>query len=74
MGVRVLADRGGDEACMYCSVTMWAFGPVFGRVSDLDAEEACEEFIRWHFEKHGDPRRATDTELIERMAEFAEGE
>jgi hypothetical protein len=29
MAVRILKDPIDNYSCMYCSVTMWAFGPIF---------------------------------------------
>lgn len=56
MGVRILSD--GDNAVLYCSTEMKAFGPVFSR-SDMgseehdaqgfcyDAETNVERFLDW---------------------------
>lgn len=56
MGVRIMVSRDGDE-CMYCSTTMWAFGPVLLQNhmgKDLD------DFISW---LPLDPRQYEDKEL-----------
>ena len=39
MGVRII--NGTDEAALYCSTTMWAFGPVF------DDYDSAESFLEW---------------------------
>lgn len=41
MGCRILAENGNGRTVLYCSTTMWAFGPVF-----RDAEEAAA-FLNW---------------------------
>lgn len=46
MGCRVL-DAGGDGACLYDSVSMTAFGPVF------ESGDLAEGFLQWVNE---DPR------------------
>lgn len=61
MGVRVIG--GGDGACIYDSVTMWAFGPIFE-----DAEQA-EEFLQW-LPRQPDPRLYTDRELSGKYSDF----
>lgn len=53
MGVRII--DGDDGAVLYCSVTMWAFGPVFS--GSIEAQE----FLDWLGRE--DPRVFTDTEL-----------
>lgn len=53
MGVSILRDKDG-KSCLYCSTTMWAFGPIFGKEHDPD------EFLEW---LNDDPRRLTDKEL-----------
>ena len=47
MSVRIIHDHKQDMATMYCSTSMFAFGPVFHAERDLDAEERCQEFLRW---------------------------
>lgn len=48
MGCRILHDREQDRACLYCSTTETAFGPVFYAGEDgRDAREAAEAFLRW---------------------------
>ena len=56
MGVRIIT--GENEAVLYCSTTMWAFGPVF------DDYDAAEWFLSWWKERDGrDLRLLTDAEL-----------
>jgi hypothetical protein len=55
MGVRITT---GSEAVLYCSTTMWAFGPVFDDYDDAEA------FLEWWKAKGGqDLRLLTDAEL-----------
>lgn len=64
MGVRIIqADGEGDSqgAVLYCSTTMWAFGPVFE-----DADEA-EKFLDWLVT---DPRSLSDGEMETKYGEF----
>lgn len=75
MGVRTL--RGDDQACMYCSTTDWAFGPVFSDDGNHGAEERIESFLRW-FARNGntgplhysDPRQLTDSELESKYTDW----
>lgn len=58
MGVRILVDRGLEDACLYCSTSMWAFGPVF------NSEEQAEEFLKYLDRTDGrDARQLSQTEL-----------
>ena len=59
MGVHILRDK--HESCMYCSTSMFAFGPVFN-----DGEEP-DEFIDWLGE---DPRGLSDKDLARKYAEW----
>lgn len=61
MGVRVLASD--SKAVLYCSTSMWAFGPVFYATDDKSAEESAREFLTW---LRVDPRLLPDRELEER--------
>jgi len=74
MGVRILSDRENDMACLYCSTTDFAFGPVFSDDGRHDANERAEMFLRWlststqQFEMHPiasgrDARSLTDAGL-----------
>ncbi len=50
MGVRILYDREADQACLFCSTSGVAFGPVFsdgGAPNYQDADERAEAFCRW---------------------------
>lgn len=62
MGVRVLESKDGKMAALYCSTSMWAFGPIFyesedGKWSPTDSALA---FLHW---LGGDPRIMTDEHL-----------
>jgi len=65
MGVRTI--RGADQSVMYCSVTDWAFGPVFSDTKDHDAEDRIEAFLRW---LPLDPRKYRDYELESKYSEW----
>ena len=61
MGVRILSGEAG--ACLYDSVTDWAFGPLFA------SEEQAEAFCAWHREHYAeDVRQLTDAELQARYS------
>lgn len=65
MGVRIIEATGeGDSrgACLYCSTTMWAFGPIF---EDADTAQA---FLDWI--KPTDPRVMNDNELELKYLDF----
>lgn len=52
MGCRILHDQKEDIACLYCSTSGVAFGPLFhdwssGTMELHDAEERAESFLRW---------------------------
>ncbi len=47
MGVRILSDRDSNIACLYCSTSDVAFGPVFSDGDEHDADERAEAFCRW---------------------------
>ena len=71
MGVRIISDAENETAVMYCSNSMWAFGPVFvGR----DAGERLFRFELWYSTRYGSVRLATDRELSDRCAEWADEE
>jgi len=61
MGVRVLRDKDGDS-CLYCSVTMWAFGPIFYE------NEEPDDFLDWL--KPTDARSLTDKELENKVYDW----
>ena len=69
MGVRIIeGNHDGDSngyAVLYCSVSMWAFGPVF-----KDVEEA-ESFLDFLGEgRENDPRSMSDAELTLKYHDF----
>jgi hypothetical protein len=55
MGCRVLYDDNDDQACLYDSVTMTAFGRVF---SGPDANLQADRFLEWYEDqgRYDDPR------------------
>lgn len=59
MGVRILETE--NNAVLYCSTSMWAFGPLFE-----DADEA-QAFLDW---LGADPRLLADGHLAEKYSEF----
>lgn len=65
MGVRIMEGREyTDGAILYCSVTMWAFGPVFE-----DAYDA-QQFLDWL--GPDDPRMFSDPELRSKYEDWLE--
>jgi hypothetical protein len=67
MGVRILqGDQASDGAILYCSVSMWAFGPVF---EDHDKAQA---FLDWLGSV--DPRSLTEKELEDKYSVFLRAE
>lgn len=68
MGVRIIAGNGegdsGTYAVLYCSVSMWAFGPVFAD------ENQAQEFLDWLGPV--DPRTFGDAEMHHRYYSFLE--
>ena len=77
MAARIISD--GDNAVLYCSSSMWAFGPVFDKGDDdEDPTDRALRFMQWlkenggRFERHpamivghrNDPREFTDGGLI----------
>lgn len=65
MGIHTLWDD--ERAIMYCSVTDWAFGPVFFTKNGHDAVDRMELFIDW---LPLDPRKYNDNELEQKYHEF----
>jgi len=63
MGVRIIEDRHSGAAVLYCSSSMWAFGPVF------ENEDEALRFLRWLLV---DPRgpEFTDSVLERKVTEF----
>jgi hypothetical protein len=65
MGVKILGDY--DTACMYCSTTDWAFGPIFTEDKGHDADERVHAFLDWLPE---DPRHYSESELESKYNEW----
>jgi len=77
MGIRILTghEQGYtptdplilDRACLFDSVSEWAFGPVFYADDSIDggtAEQCAQWFLDWATEQAGtDLRRLTDAEM-----------
>lgn len=68
MGVRIIEGNeaypgGRTMAVLYCSTTMWAFGPVF------DSVEQAEDFLKW---LGSDPRHFPDSVLEQKHSEWFE--
>ena len=64
MGVRILMDTsypGGSIACLYCSTSGWAFGPIFEGDDEHDGDDRAEAFCRWLGGR--EPRLLSDSEL-----------
>jgi hypothetical protein len=50
MSVRIITDQDQRLAVLYCSTSMWAFGPVFSDDDDdekCSAAQACINFLNW---------------------------
>lgn len=67
MGCRTISSHMGSVAVMYCSTTMWAFGPVFGDDDEHSADERIEAFMRWLVV---DPRGLPDNILESKYQEW----
>ncbi len=63
MGCRILYDGRNDIACLYCSTSDVAFGPVFCDSDEHDADERAEAFVRW---LPLDPRQYDEPDLMAR--------
>jgi hypothetical protein len=63
-----------EIACLFDSVTGWAFGPVFHRGEDGDApEDRAQAFVDWLAEGgFGDPRGIPSGELERLYGRWAE--
>jgi hypothetical protein len=63
MGCRILTDREDIYAALYCSTSMWAFGPIF------HGKKEAREFLDW---LGVDPRgiEFTDSVLERKVSEF----
>ena len=64
MGVRIIeSNRAMDNyAVLYCSTSMWAFGPVFH-----EGYDEAQAFLDW---LGVDPRGLSESELQEKYREF----
>ena len=68
MGVHVLYDEKNHQACMYCSTSEWAFGPV---VYSENGRERMHQFLEYIKEKRGqDPREMQETQLEALYCDF----
>ncbi len=61
MAVKILHNKEDDYCCLYCSVSMWAFGPI------MYSLEEAEEFLEYLPQ---DARKYTDKELEAKYYEF----
>jgi len=65
MSVRILvgheAGCDGTKACLFCSASGHAFGPL------LDDYDEAERFLEHHMHRYGDPREATIELLQDRL-------
>ena len=68
MGVRVITDTSEGMAVLYCSTSMWAFGPVFHDDGHTDPGTAALCFLHW-WDDQGfmDPRTVEDHDLEQRQ-------
>lgn len=51
MGIHILRDIEKEAACMYCSTSDFAFGPVCSETwhdGNYDPEQILEVFMHWH--------------------------
>jgi hypothetical protein len=60
MSAKILTDKDG-YACLYCSTTEVAFGPIFY------PDEDVESFLKWLVE---DPRHLTHEALSQKVSEW----
>jgi hypothetical protein len=67
MGVRILSDRHNDIACLFCSTSDVAFGPVFSDSDEHYADERAEAFTRW---LELDARKYDEADLMRKYAEW----
>ena len=61
MGVRILQDKDDNYQCMYCSVSMCVFGPIFYEDEDIS------EFCKW---LEVDPRGLSSKALEDKVDEW----
>ena len=67
MGARILHDAHSDTAALFCSTSVWAFGPVFSNRDGRSADERAEAFLRW---LAVDPRSMTEQDLAIKHSEW----
>jgi len=60
MGVRILRDETTGQACLYCSTSGWAFGPVASDEPGMDADAQLAAFLA---SLPTDPREMADADL-----------
>lgn len=71
MATRILEDSDTDRAVLYCSTTMWAFGPVIYSFKHLDASEVAGRFVQYVAKVYGcDIRKLSSSEQDEAYHEF----
>lgn len=64
MGVRIMEGKEvWDGACLYCSTSMWAFGPIF------EDAIAAQEFLDWLVD---DARKFSDKQLKDKYHDWLE--
>ena len=72
MGVHILSCSRQDLACLYCSTSDHAFGPVFYKSADQEADERAESFLLWLREARGvDARTLDDAALSSAVSEWS---
>ena len=70
MSTRVIFDEDQDEACLYCSVTGVAFGPLFSGLHGHDAREIADAFLVWLQGQGEDARSIEHPELARMISDF----
>lgn len=61
MSVMILSNEGDDTACMYCTTSDWAFGPIFRNAAE------AQRFIDW---LPSDARKYDQDDLEAKVGEF----
>jgi hypothetical protein len=67
MGVRILHNDDDSQAVLYCSVSDWAFGPVFYETDEASAAAQAEVFAHWLPQ---DARRYSDSDLARQYSQW----
>lgn len=65
MSVRILYDSQKHHACLYDSVTDWAFGPVFQDQNGYTAIEQATWFTEWLQTEDGRDARIIPSDQLE---------